>query len=150
MQSLPGPPKGGFKSLHRHPDPVDESDPDGPDDLYYRPRTSQKRGGGHMLHQAKSLRRAPTKSQERLWNHLRGHRLGGHKFRQEAPLWGYIADFYFEKRADWCRLQLCLNSFNSMVRRLNELFTRIEVQLGQKVFQAPFLRMKLPQSDGPP
>lgn len=42
---------------------------------------------------ARSLRRNATEAERRLWQLLRGHRLGGLKFRRKVPLGGYIVDF---------------------------------------------------------
>ena len=42
---------------------------------------------------ARYLRRTMTKLEWRLWNHLRGRQLGGQKFRRQAPIGPYIADF---------------------------------------------------------
>ncbi|HZW17160.1 MAG TPA: endonuclease domain-containing protein [Brevundimonas sp.] len=43
---------------------------------------------------AKRLRRPMTPPEARLWTRLRGHRLGGHKFRRQHPVGPYITDFY--------------------------------------------------------
>lgn len=42
---------------------------------------------------ARHLRREQTAPEELLWSHLRNRRLGGFKFRRQAPLDRYIADF---------------------------------------------------------
>jgi very-short-patch-repair endonuclease len=42
---------------------------------------------------AKSMRSAPTEAERRLWQLLRGHRLGGLKFKRQVPLDGAIVDF---------------------------------------------------------
>jgi len=39
------------------------------------------------------LRREQTAPEELLWSHLRNRRLGGFKFRRQAPLDRFIADF---------------------------------------------------------
>ena len=45
------------------------------------------------------MRAAPTDAERRLWQLLRGHRLGGLKFRRQVPLDGIILDFVcFEAR----------------------------------------------------
>ena len=46
-----------------------------------------------LLDHARSMRREPTRAEARLWNALRGHRLGGWKWRRQAPLGPFIADF---------------------------------------------------------
>lgn len=45
------------------------------------------------LAHAKGMRGDPTPAEHRLWERLRERRLGV-KFRRQAPMWGYIADFY--------------------------------------------------------
>ena len=47
-----------------------------------------------MLSYAHGMRRQPTEAEKRLWRHLSGAKLGGHKFRRQAILGPYIADFY--------------------------------------------------------
>jgi very-short-patch-repair endonuclease len=43
---------------------------------------------------ARRLRREATPAEKRLWECLRGKRLGGWKFRRQQPIDGYIVDFY--------------------------------------------------------
>ncbi len=43
---------------------------------------------------ARSLRSSPTPAERVLWDHLRLRRFHGLKFRRQAPMLGYIADFY--------------------------------------------------------
>lgn len=43
---------------------------------------------------AAEMRKSPTPSEARLWGRLSGRQVGGVKFRQQAVLSGYIADFY--------------------------------------------------------
>lgn len=42
---------------------------------------------------ARRLRRSETEAEQRLWLQLRDRRLNGWKFRRQAPLGGYYADF---------------------------------------------------------
>lgn len=42
---------------------------------------------------ARRLRNDSTDAERRLWRFLRRQQLGGHKFRRQYPLAGYIADF---------------------------------------------------------
>lgn len=42
---------------------------------------------------ARHLRQQATNAEQRLWHHLRAHRLAGLKFRRQLPINGYIADF---------------------------------------------------------
>lgn len=43
---------------------------------------------------AKEMRKKPTRAEERLWDFLHYRKLDGLKFRQQAPMLGYIVDFY--------------------------------------------------------
>lgn len=43
---------------------------------------------------ARSLRKRLTPSERTIWHWLRHRLLGGHKFRRQHPLNGYILDFY--------------------------------------------------------
>ncbi len=49
---------------------------------------------------AKELRQGMTRAERLLWEQLRSHRLGGFKFRRQAPMGHFIADFYCPQ----CRL----------------------------------------------
>jgi len=42
---------------------------------------------------ARQLRNAATDAERRLWQFLRSRQLGGFRFRRQAPIAGYIADF---------------------------------------------------------
>lgn len=44
--------------------------------------------------QARLLRKNNTASERLLWEELRSRKLDGHKFRQQAVILGWIADFY--------------------------------------------------------
>jgi len=46
---------------------------------------------------ARALRRSATPAERLLWEHLRGRRLEGIKFRRQQPLGRYIADFFSEE-----------------------------------------------------
>lgn len=46
-----------------------------------------------MVRAAKELRRAQTPAEEVLWQQLRRDQLGGHRFRRQHPIGGYVADF---------------------------------------------------------
>ena len=43
---------------------------------------------------ARELRRAMTREEALLWQHLRGNRLGGLHFRRQQVIDGFIVDFY--------------------------------------------------------
>ncbi|HWV59994.1 MAG TPA: endonuclease domain-containing protein [Sphingopyxis sp.] len=47
-----------------------------------------------LLSYAHKMRRQPTEAEKRLWRYLSGAKLNGHKFRRQAILGPYIADFY--------------------------------------------------------
>jgi very-short-patch-repair endonuclease len=47
-----------------------------------------------VLSRARRLRRDGTDVEDFLWRLLRGRRLGGHKFRCQAPIDRYFVDFY--------------------------------------------------------
>jgi very-short-patch-repair endonuclease len=40
------------------------------------------------------MRRAPTRSENRLWSWLRDRRFDGYKFRRQFPIGRYVLDFY--------------------------------------------------------
>ena len=42
---------------------------------------------------ARKLRREPTDAETRLWQHLRGKQLGGHKFTKQFPIDSFVVDF---------------------------------------------------------
>lgn len=42
---------------------------------------------------ARTLRRASTDAEKRLWRHLRDRKLAGAKFRRQVPIGSYVADF---------------------------------------------------------
>ena len=42
---------------------------------------------------AKHLRCSMTESENKLWRHLRAHRLNGEKFRRQQPIGPYVVDF---------------------------------------------------------
>ena len=51
-----------------------------------------------LLANARTLRRESTDAEHWLWQHLRGRRLLGYKFRRQAPIGPYIADFVCKER----------------------------------------------------
>jgi very-short-patch-repair endonuclease len=46
-----------------------------------------------LRHRARTLRNHATDAERHLWHRLRLGQLGGHKFRRQVPVAGYIADF---------------------------------------------------------
>jgi very-short-patch-repair endonuclease len=53
----------------------------------------QKRIGGQPPDRARSLRRTQTEPEQRLWKALRNRQLANLKFRRQAPIGAYVADF---------------------------------------------------------
>ncbi len=49
--------------------------------------------GTEALDRARQLRRHATEAETRLWQNLRGRRLGNHKFRRQVWIGPFIADF---------------------------------------------------------
>ncbi|QIL43852.1 endonuclease domain-containing protein [Acidovorax sp. HDW3] len=47
----------------------------------------------HQRDFAKTLRQTMTDAEQRLWKHLRAHRLDGQKFRRQHPIGPYVVDF---------------------------------------------------------
>lgn len=61
--------------------------------------TFRYRSNDGMRDRARELRRNMSEVEKKLWSRLRGHQVGGCKFRRQEPLEGYIVDFVcFEKR----------------------------------------------------
>jgi very-short-patch-repair endonuclease len=46
-----------------------------------------------MFHHARTMRRAPTEAEHRLWYHLRNRQLAGFKFRRQHRVGPFICDF---------------------------------------------------------
>jgi len=44
-------------------------------------------------YRSRTLRNHATDAERHLWQHLRRRQLGGHRFRRQVPIFGYIADF---------------------------------------------------------
>jgi very-short-patch-repair endonuclease len=54
---------------------------------------------GKLFQYARDLRASQTSAEDILWQHLRGRRLDGLKFRRQHPLVEFVSDFYcHEKR----------------------------------------------------
>jgi len=47
-----------------------------------------------LLDNAKAMRREMTPTEKLLWEHLRGKRFGGSKFRRQQVIGAYIVDFF--------------------------------------------------------
>ncbi len=56
------------------------------------------------LQRARDMRHEPTDAEHCLWQHLRGRRLLGWKFRRQVPLGNYIVDFVCHEK--WLVIEL--------------------------------------------
>ena len=54
----------------------------------------------NIQQRAKELRKESTPAEKVLWDRLRNRQLGGYKFRRQAPMGRFVADFYCPE----CRL----------------------------------------------
>jgi very-short-patch-repair endonuclease len=50
--------------------------------------------GQQLRGHAREMRRAPTRSENRLWSWLRDRRFDGYKFKRQFPIGRYVLDFY--------------------------------------------------------
>jgi very-short-patch-repair endonuclease len=57
-------------------------------------RDFHKNAQGKLFEYARNMRKNQTAAEDLLWQNLRGRKLGGHKFRRQHPVAGFIADFY--------------------------------------------------------
>src|SRR3954469_12247569 len=51
-----------------------------------------------LLQRARAMRREAPLAEQKLWQHLRGRRLGGFKFRRQDPVPPFVADFVCAER----------------------------------------------------
>ena len=51
-----------------------------------------------MIPAARLLRQLATPAERQLWQHLRGHRLAGCRFRRQHPIGPYVVDFVCLRR----------------------------------------------------
>ena len=49
--------------------------------------------GPRLRRHAREMRRAPARSEDRIWSWLRDRRFNGYKFRRQFPIGRYILDF---------------------------------------------------------
>ena len=52
----------------------------------------------NSVSRARHLRKQSTEAEKTLWRHVRSRQLAGYKFRRQAPLGKYIADFLCYER----------------------------------------------------
>jgi very-short-patch-repair endonuclease len=99
------------------------------------------------------MRKAPTRSEDRIWAWLRGRRFGGFKFRRQVPIGSYVVDFYcaelrlaieldgthhravWMKDAEWQRTQTIESLGISILRIPNEHLVR-DSPLVEEMIQA--------------
>jgi very-short-patch-repair endonuclease len=113
------------------------------------------------LQHARALRRNQTDTEQRLWYHLRAHRLQGYKFKRQKPLGAYILDFvciehrlvieldggqhsahatYDRRRDDWlCAQGLTVLRFwnNQVMQEMPAVLERIAEVLAQAAAPSP-------------
>jgi very-short-patch-repair endonuclease len=53
---------------------------------------------GRLYRYGRELRHSGTKEEKLLWEHLRGRKLGGLKFRRQHPFDKFMADFYCHEK----------------------------------------------------
>ncbi len=53
----------------------------------------------HLLERARQMRRQPTEPEKLLWRHLSNSQLAGYKFRRQATIEPFIADFVCPAKA---------------------------------------------------
>ena len=58
-----------------------------------RPQAGERGYNSLSLARAKALRQNQTEHERKLWQHLRGKRFAGFKFRRQQPMDHYIVDF---------------------------------------------------------
>jgi len=61
--------------------------------ILYGGRMSEREVESEMIRRARRLRREMTVPEQRLWREIRDRRIGGRKFRRQAPIGNYIVDF---------------------------------------------------------
>ena len=91
---------------------------------------------------AREMRENPTKTEATLWEHLRLKRMGV-KFRQQAPMLGYITDFYCPS----ARLVVEVDGESHLDRKAYDAFRdRVMTEHGLKVlrFEAALIESNLP------
>ena len=97
---------------------------------------------------ARNLRKNQTEAETRLWHYLRRKQLGGYRFRRQAPIGPYVADFFCpsakliieldggqhaERQAEDARRTAWLSERGYRVVRFwnNDVFENIEGVMGE-------------------
>lgn len=57
-----------------------------------------KNANPKLYEYGRMLRKETTEAEQKLWEHIRGKKLNGLKFRRQHPLHNYIADFYCHEK----------------------------------------------------
>jgi very-short-patch-repair endonuclease len=57
-----------------------------------------KNANPKLYEYGRMLRKETTEAEQKLWEHIRGKRLHGLKFRRQHPLHNYVADFYCHEK----------------------------------------------------
>ena len=84
------------------------------------------------LARSRRLRRDATDAEQALWQRIRGRQLGGHKFRRQAPIAWFIADFVCTER----KLVVELDGGQHQERaEADELRTRVMESHGYRVMR---------------
>jgi very-short-patch-repair endonuclease len=68
-----------------------------PNDTPPMPHEPRRSHDAVLQHRARRMRREPTDAERKLWQLLRDRRLGGFKFRRQAPIDHYVVDFFCEE-----------------------------------------------------
>ncbi|QTN19792.1 DUF559 domain-containing protein [Brevundimonas sp. AJA228-03] len=85
---------------------------------------------------ARELRRTRTFAENKLWQALRGGRLGGQKFRRQYPIGRYFADFACEKLK--LVIELDGGIHDDEAQRLNDEHRHHEIEtLGWSILRFP-------------
>jgi len=86
------------------------------------------------LGRARSLRRAQTEAEKRLWGYLRGGRLLDWKFRRQVPVGPYFADFLCAEAKLIIEVDGATHGENHEVRH-DEIRTKFLEKMGYRVFR---------------
>ncbi|WP_363348254.1 endonuclease domain-containing protein [Methylocystis echinoides] len=90
----------------------------------------------HERTRARELRRAQTPAEERLWNKLRGRRLGGFKFVRQAPIGPFFADFLCREQGLVVEIDGATHSTDEELQRDARRSAFIEA-LGYRILRFP-------------
>jgi very-short-patch-repair endonuclease len=83
---------------------------------------------------ARQLRNDSTKSEIRLWQHLKGKQMMGYDFHRQKPLLEYIADFYCYELELVIELDGYTHQFEEVIAR-DEVKQRVLEEIGLTVMR---------------